>query len=303
MSKQFLHSRRSPLHRPEAGPPAPPDLAPAAAARPELGHSFSRVSVSAPPIGDSPLLVARDFVPAPAAGVSPPVPSPPTAKEDPNAKKLADIKAVLNASPTGVEALKMFDEYKMHVDFKPGGGSYYDTPATMVVDSGESATVAALTFVHEMNHAKYDHEKKTANLSIGTLSREEYIKKMVEEEAEGTVKSIEAKIELEGGGKVDVSNATFPLEKEYRAAYKAALDAAKAKDPTGDAAAAKAAARIAGKDRVTEGFMKGEVVTSNTNAPYSDYYGQAWDNANKDKVKKDATKAELETVPSDQATA
>jgi hypothetical protein len=211
-------------------------------------------------------------------------------KEEQEKKKLEEMKTILDASATGKEALKLMEDHKVAVKFKPGGGSYFDSSSnSMVIDSHETAANSALTFVHEMNHARYYHEGLSADVS--SLSREDYVKKMVEEEAEGTVKSIEAKIELEGT-KIDVSKASFPLEKEYRKAYKASIDAAKAKLPKRgligtmiDEARLLVGARIAGKERVIKGFMDGEVVTSNTKEPYSKYYGKYWDKVNKKKTK------------------
>ncbi|HEY9609168.1 eCIS core domain-containing protein [Allocoleopsis sp.] len=211
-------------------------------------------------------------------------------KEEQEKKKLEEMKTILDASATGKEALKLMEDHKVAVKFKPGGGSYFDSSSnSMVIDSHETAANSALTFVHEMNHARYHHEGLSADVT--SLSREDYVKKMVEEEAEGTVKSIEAKIELEGT-KIDVSKASFPLEKEYRKAYKASIDAAKAKLPKRgligtmiDEAKLLIAARIAGKERVIKGFMDGEVVTSNTKEAYSKYYGKYWDKVNKKKKK------------------
>lgn len=202
---------------------------------------------------------------------------------DYNQERFAEIKAIAGAVPTGQEALTLFETHHVGVTFQPGGGSYFDPDGnTMVIDQHERPATAALTFVHEMNHARYHHEGKTADLSDETLPRKEYVRRMVEEEAEGTVKSIEAKVELEGTA-IDVSKASFPLEGQYRRAFAAAVRAAKKKDPATADDALKAAGRAAGKDRVTKGFMRGEVLTSNTSETYPRYYGKAWDKAHKKK--------------------
>ncbi|MEQ8755500.1 MAG: DUF4157 domain-containing protein [Coleofasciculus sp. G1-WW12-02] len=199
-------------------------------------------------------------------------------KEEEDKKRFEEIKKVLDTIPTGKEALKLMDNYAAGVNFAAGGGSYYDSASnSMVIDSNEPPAKAALTFVHEMNHAKYHHQKLSADVS--SLSREEYVKKMVEEEAEGTVKSIEAKIELEGTD-IDVSKASFPLETEYREAFKAAVDSEKTKNIDVGEEKLKTVGREAGKKRVTQGFMNGEVVTSNTGESYPDYYGKYWDKVN-----------------------
>ena len=197
--------------------------------------------------------------------------------EDDNKKRFDEIKKILEAIPTGKEALSLMEKYKVSVKFIAGGGSYYSASNnSMVIDSNHAAARAALAFVHEMNHARYRHEGLTAD--IKSLGRQEYIRKMVEEETEGVVKSIEGKIELEGTT-IDVSKTSYPLEKEYREAYKKAVDAAKAKNPELSAEELKKLGRKAGKERVIKGFMDGEVRTSNTKESYPDYYGKAWDRA------------------------
>lgn len=187
------------------------------------------------------------------------------------AESFDDIKAILETIPTGKEALKRYEDYKITISFVPGGGSYY-SGGVMTIDSNETVREAALTFVHEMNHAFYEKTGLTKN--VATSTREEYVKGNVEEEAEGTVKSIEAKIELEGTI-IDTKGLTFPLEGTYRAAYKTAYDKAfKEKSSEADA---KTAARAAGKQAVIQGFLDGKVQTSNSGETYSDYYGKDWD--------------------------
>jgi hypothetical protein len=205
------------------------------------------------------------------------------------ASKFEAIKDILNTIPTGKSALKLMEYHKVKVVFKKGGGSYYNPSSTsMVIDSNEAPADAALTFVHEMNHARYDKEGITGK--VKDQSRDDYVNQMVEEEAEGTVKSIEAKIELEGGGTVDVSKASFPLEKQYRLAHNAKIKEEEAKFPGKERSEVDAIklflpgiARNAGKNRVIKGFMDGDVVTSNTKEPYKDYYGKYWDKVNKKK--------------------
>lgn len=195
---------------------------------------------------------------------------------EPDEKRLGEIRKILETIPTGKEALKIMTDYNVEVRFRNGGGTaYVEASNIMVIDSTEPSATAALNFVHEINHAKNRNEKTAADPKVGT--RADYIKKRIEEESEGTVKSIEAKMELEGTT-IDVSKATFPLEAQYRAAYKAAVDAAKAANPAISEADLKKIGREAGLKRVIKGFTDGEVITSNTKEKYSDYYGKDWDN-------------------------
>ncbi len=205
---------------------------------------------------------------------------PPAQKTEAEAFLFNDIKRICKTIPTGIEAIAIMDTYSVgYIYGAAGGGSFFASDSNkMTLDPTEDTTNAALTFVHEMNHAKYHHENLGAD--IMKLSKKKYVKGMVEEEAEGTVKSIEAKVELEGTT-IDVSSATFPLEAEYRQAYQAAIDKMKKKKkkPPYTDEQLKAAGRVAGKKRVIKGFMKGEVQTSNTGESYPDYYGKAWKDA------------------------
>lgn len=185
------------------------------------------------------------------------------------------IKQILEQSQTGREALKVKDDYNVGIKYHEGGGSYWDHDSrSMMLDTTENVTESALTFVHEINHAKYDLTGKSAD--VNALTRNEYVQKMVEEEAEGTVKSIEAQGELQTAG-VDVSHASFPLADEYQQAYNDAVNKAKTSNPDIAPAEQQRIGREAGKARVTKGFMDGEVTTSNTNEKYPDYYGKYWD--------------------------
>jgi hypothetical protein len=199
-------------------------------------------------------------------------------------KKFEEAEKVLKNSTTGKEALAVVAKYSIDVkEGTAGGGSEYSASANaMMIDPNENAVDVALTFVHEVNHAKAYHEGKWADPK--KQSRDEYIKAEIQEEAEGTVKSIETKIELEGT-KIDVSKASFPLESQYRKAYKAAVDKAKAADATKSESDLKIIGRKAGMARVVKGFYDGEVIISTSKAPvtYPDYYGGIWDKKNKAK--------------------
>ncbi len=189
------------------------------------------------------------------------------------AESMDDLRVILETIPTGREALQRMKDYGTTVVFEAGKGSFFSSETkTMTIDSTETVREAALTFVHEMNHAMYFETGLRQDILSATKA--DYIKGMVAEEAEGTVKSIEAKIELEGTI-IDTKGLSFPLETEYRTAYKAAMIEADASGKT--QAQSKAIARAAGTKAVVDGFMTGKVQTSNTGESYADYYGNAWD--------------------------
>jgi hypothetical protein len=234
-------------------------------------------------------------------------PGPKDGKKDKDAtkdfSKLTDderwqqVEDFIKASATGQNALDLQKKYSVTIKWQPGGGSYYDSSSkSMVLDSALNAEQVALNFVHEMNHAEFDKEGKGAHgkdKNISTMSREEYVKSMLDEEVEGTCLSIETKMELEAAGQKVSSK--YPLEDEYRAAYeKATGKKADAKD--GDKGGAKPDAKTeakglddggkkAGRTAVLKGFEDGKVLTSNTNEKYPDYYGKDWDKNNKGKKK------------------
>jgi hypothetical protein len=166
---------------------------------------------------------------------------------------------------------------------KKAGAEFYTGPAgkgsvtsgkKIIIDKNQSVEQAALTYVHEAHHAtnpKPDAKK---------VKKDEYVKAMVKEEADGTVLSIQTKNELKAAG-VDTKGAKFPLEDEYNAAKKKAIGDARKKDPKISDADAEKIGLEAGAKRVQEGFMKGEVITSNTKEKYPDYYGKDWEKQNK----------------------
>jgi hypothetical protein len=193
-------------------------------------------------------------------------------KEDPQFTK---IKEILNQTPTGREALARQTEFGIGVEFQPGNGTaYHPESDKMIINSTQTPERSALSFVHEMNHAYYQHKGLTADLNIATLTRADYISKMIQEEAEGVVKSIETKMEL-ATTRVNTIGLTYPLENEYTTVYNNARTAGKTE----------AEAREAGKQEVINGFNAGKVITSikdpatGVEETYPVYYGNAWDRA------------------------
>ena len=184
------------------------------------------------------------------------------------------IRTLLHGSPTGQEALAIFDDNSVNVRFASGEGSYFD-PATntMTLDTGETPMESALTFVHEMGHAEYHHNGTGADING---PRDDYVNGMVAEEADGTVRSIQAQQELENAG-YDAGSTSFPLQNQYENAYDQAVANEQAANPNATPEHLDAVGRQAGADRVEQGFHNGEVQTSNTGDSYPDYYGGAHD--------------------------
>lgn len=201
--------------------------------------------------------------------------APPRPGED---ARITAMRNTLANSAQGRHALEVYDRYGVNPTFRPGEGSTFDGGTnTTNLDPSEDPTTSALTFVHEMQHAQEHHEGTTGD--INDPSRDNYVNEMLQEEIDGTVNSIEARNELAANG-TDVSGAHFPLENEYQQAHDQAIADARAANPNISDEEAAAIGRAAGRQRVADGFQNGEVVTSNTNESYPDYYGDAWDAAN-----------------------
>ncbi|MBE7517308.1 MAG: type VI secretion system tip protein VgrG [Chloracidobacterium sp.] len=199
--------------------------------------------------------------------------APPRPGEDP---RITSMRNTLANSAQGRHALEVYDRYGVDPTFNAGEGSYFSSSDNrMNLDPSEDPTTSALTFTHEMNHAEAHHEGRSAN--VDTQNRNDYVDTMLDEETEGTVRSIEARNELAANG-TDVSGSHFPLENEYQQAHDQAVANARAADPNISDEQAEAIGREAGRQRVRQGFDNGEVVPStSTGQTYPDYYGGDWD--------------------------
>ncbi|MGH7806258.1 MAG: DUF6782 family putative metallopeptidase, partial [Candidatus Binatia bacterium] len=189
-------------------------------------------------------------------------------------KKLEEAKDLLKSTPKGKEILDFLADKGVAIELKGGDGSVYDKKNNkIIVNDAKSADAMALTIAHEANHTKFDKEGRSAD--IDKDSRDDYVNKMIEEEAVGTVASIEMKKDLQAAGKT--ITASYPLEREFNAASKKAIDDLKKANPKATAAELDAAGKQAGLDAVRSGFKTGKVLTSNTKETYPDYYGKAHD--------------------------
>jgi hypothetical protein len=189
----------------------------------------------------------------------------------------APIKELLALTDTGRTALAQMEQYGVGLKFMPGRGTFYSIEAnTMVIDADKSPVKAALSFVHEMNHARYYHQGLRAD--IHALARDEYVRQKVAEEAHSLALSIDAKTELWKAG-VNVFDFNYPLEADYREAYLAAVEAAVAQEEGQEIDELVAIGQEAGMARLFEVLMEGEVLRSSTKIPYPDFFAQDWEKA------------------------
>jgi hypothetical protein len=213
--------------------------------------------------------------PEPSPSPGPPVPQPPPPKPS---KEQTETESVLNETQLGRDALQWVKDHGVRVVYRAGGGSYYDGDANVFyVDTNQTPEERANTFVHEVNHAEHRDDP-----DIDDLSREDFIDQSINEETEGTVEAIQNNQQLQktrGGNQPDTL-----LQQEYEDAYNDAIKRenaarAKAQRPPLDAAGEKAVGEKAGRERVKQAFVNGEVVSSVDGNKYADNYGKAWDDA------------------------
>jgi len=188
--------------------------------------------------------------------------------------QMLEIRALLQQSPTGAAALEFMDAHQLPVSFTGGGESYWDAQQRqIVIDAAHDPQQAALTLVHELHHARASLVGDKPDVLHDT--RDEYVRGMLEEEALGTIASIETKRELVANGQT--VTALFSQEDAYTEAYEAAVDAAEQSNPQLSAAELHARGTDAGRRAVLQRFLDGDVLASRGEVRYPDYYGAAWD--------------------------
>lgn len=189
--------------------------------------------------------------------------------------RFEQLATVLNQSATGSYLLGLKETYRITVKFEAGHGSTFNQDTERILlDANHDVVKAGLYFAHEMHHARTLYEGKKADLR--SESRQSYIDKKLKEEAEGMVASIRVKIELEEIG-ADVTDIILPLEDTYRQAYQEAAYRAGLSAPSLSPQELDVIGIAAGEQALFDAFASGEIRTSNTHEPYTDYYGDAWD--------------------------
>lgn len=195
--------------------------------------------------------------------------------ETETALRLGQIQAILSQSEIGRSALAQAERYDVKIQFGAGQGTVYKSfNNTMTIDAGHGPERAALSFVHEMVHARYHHEG--IRPAMMAVEREAYVEARVLEEAEAVALAIEAKMVLEKAG-VEFGQAHPPLENHYLVAHEAAKKAAVARERDISQVELGAIGQAAGRERAVQAFANGELLTSHTMETYPDYYGSCWD--------------------------
>lgn len=203
--------------------------------------------------------------------------APPRPGEPP---QITALRNRLNQTPTGRSAMYIYDRDNVQpVIGAPGGGTFFTPPDghgggnTVTLDP--TSSVPASDFVHEMNHADAQHSGRTPD--INTSSRSDYVNGMLAEESHGEVVGEQAHNELaaigdpEGGTRNQFTGPVYDqAAQQGAAAYRAA-------HPDAPQWEVDQAGQQAGEQAVLNSFQSGNVVTSNNNQPYPQYYGSSWD--------------------------
>lgn len=147
------------------------------------------------------------------------------------------MEAALKLSPEGIAALQISQNLNVAFTWQPNGANQY-RPETNVcyLNSSLPPMDVAAYFVHEMHHAQMhhldpSHDDPTKGDESGFVSR------MVQEEIDGTVLAIEAKIDA------GAPAGALPGEPEYRSAYEYARKQAVANGKDAQTAASLGKAR------------------------------------------------------------
>lgn len=192
-----------------------------------------------------------------------------------NLARFEEISRILSMSDRGESALQLIETYRINLRFEPGNGSRFLPHSNeIVINSKAGRFSAALTLVHEATHARYYHEGMAADIKL--LSRQAYTEMKMEEELMAVMNRIEATEELSENGVV-VSNLPHVLYYPYRQAYGSAVRAVKNDDPGLDEDTLQNIGCTAGRTAVQQALLQGQVLTSNTQQSYPEYWGSMWD--------------------------
>lgn len=182
---------------------------------------------------------------------------------------------ILNSTERGREMLQWLADHGVEVIFDPQAtGAYFDPALNAIVMGPGYDNVD--TFVHEYNHAHYAGTGASVNTydQATSLSREDYVNGMLDEETQSVVLAIVAAGEFSDAGHEVSAGDSRVYWDAHDQARQDALDAGLS------GAEADAAGREAGTLAIRQLFVDGTYVTSNTSQTYEDYYGSYWDGVN-----------------------
>lgn len=189
------------------------------------------------------------------------------------------IETLLRTTDTGRWAMRIIERWSIPVDYEFAGTGSFHRAGSIFINRSLSVDAAVLVMMHEAQHALTFKSGRAAD--VEALSRDEYIRAKIADEAEAVVRQIEGSVPMQAAGHSLVgSGITQGLIDRYRTAFYAYRDSLEASDPTLSRAVINARCRTHTRDtEVTSWFHDGTFVTSTGNITYSEHYGNAWDEA------------------------
>ena len=189
------------------------------------------------------------------------------------------IETLLGTTDTGRWVLRIIRRWSIPVDYEYSGTGSFHRAGSIYINRTLSVDAAALVMMHEAQHANTFKSGLAAD--VNALSREEYIRRKIADEAEAVVRQIEGSVPMQAAGhSLAGSGVNQGLIDRYRTAFYAYRDALEAANPTMTRAEINDRCRTRTRDtEVTSWFHDGTFVTSTGNITYSEHYGNAWDEA------------------------
>lgn len=194
-----------------------------------------------------------------------------------SAVRKAEIYGRLALTSQGRHALWILTRYRVSVEVNGTEPGCYFAPSEnkIYLNENETAPSAAIILVHEAGHAETYH--RTGDPDVMSLSRDAYVRTLIEDEARAVVRQILVIGEFQRI-RFNTTNTSVGAAQIQRY-WQAHNDAAEALGPDASAADKERAGRDAGYQEVYDMFFDGTFVTSTTGESYADYYGSFWDQA------------------------
>ncbi|MFL5338885.1 MAG: DUF6782 family putative metallopeptidase [Gemmataceae bacterium] len=181
------------------------------------------------------------------------------------------VENLLKQSETGQAALKYFNDNKLDLETKTEGAIAYFDPGDgaarkkkMVLNTSKPAAMVAAYFCHEMYHAKMNITGNTGDAKKDT--QDDYVEKMVQEEADGTAIGFRCYYELEKKG---LATGTAPDRYDF---YKRAVEAGQKSAGTADPDAA----GFTKGTKMARALINDRFLGPNAIQSYSEYYKRDW---------------------------
>lgn len=193
-----------------------------------------------------------------------------------------EVRTALQKSSLGRQAFAIATKHAVNLAWSTSGmaASYAPDTNTCTLNFSLDAKELATYFVHEMHHARRFQEGKS-KMAKDSPDREEYVQRMVQEEIDGTVLALEARMEMGLTG--PASGPLADVWPQYQRVYKYWRDGHLKKNPgdtDGADAAAKAKGRALVEIKIRDTGGRGlPGLGPNANMTYQQYYRIDWNTA------------------------